>query len=541
MNERDRLQKLAEEHFRSLYERLPIQATLLGIHQYDRLLGDMSSESIAQLVADCKARLTELRRIDRYRLGIHDAVEYDLVQADIHNNLIWFEELADWQRDPNFYVDTPLYGLFALLVRDFAPAEERARSVLARLKALPGFLRLGTTNVLQAPRTFVEVAIETAEGGLQFFQETIPAFAEQVPTLRTELLEANEEAASALASHLDYLRSDLLPGASDAFAIGREMFEKKLRWEHMLGLSVEQLRALGQRVFTETERALREMADRIDPRKTWPELVEEARNDHPSADDLLGAFGRELARLRQFIADRGIVTIPSNEKLQLVDTPAFARSTIPYAAYMPPAPFEESQQGQFWVTPLDANGPPERRMAHLRENCHGTLPLTALHEAYPGHHLQLVRSNNVSSTIRKHISSNLFAEGWAFYCEQLMGEVGYYRDWRPRLFQLKDQLWRAARVLIDVDMQTGKMSFEQAVRLLVEQAHLTEGAALTEVRRYAMTPTQPMSYLAGKQQILNLRAEFSSLPMKDFHDGLLSSGTIPVELVRREMRVKLGR
>jgi len=535
MNERDSLSRLAEEHFQALYQRFPIQATMLGIHQYDHLLGDLSSDSISQLVSDSRQRLTTLHKLHRRHLDLPSQVEYDLLEADIQNNLIWLEETADWKRDPNFYVDMPLYGIFTLIVREFAPPLERARSVLARLQGLPDFLKLGMSNVAQPPRTFVEVAIETAEGGLHLFQDFVPAFAAQVPTLASDLEAASQAAASALSEYLDYLKMDLLPGAKDEFAVGRQTFEKKLHWEHMLDLSVDQLRDFGQRAFHDTERALRELAEKVDPRKTWPELVEEARNDHPRADQLFHAYEEELARLRHFVADHQLLTIPANEKLELVPTPAFSRSTIPYAAYMPPAPFEERQVGQFWVTPIDTTAAPERQVAQLKEHCYGTLPLIALHEAYPGHHLQLVFSNNVSSPLRKHISSSLFAEGWALYCEQLMGEAGYYRDWKPRLFQLKDQLWRAARVILDVELQTGRMTVDQAVHLLVNQVHLSEAAATTEVRRYAMTPTQPMSYLAGKQQILDLRAEFSSLPRKEFHDRLLSSGTIPLTLVRREM------
>jgi uncharacterized protein (DUF885 family) len=303
----------------------------------------------------------------------------------------------------------------------------------------------------------------------------------------------------------------------------------------MLDVSAEDLAATGRRLFEDTLAQLRELAADVAPGRDWPALVEEARADHPTAEGLLDAYRDELARLRAFVRERDLVSIPEGERLEVVETPPFERAVVPYAAYMPPAPFEPTQQGQFWVTPIDLQAPREQQLAQLREHCRGSFPITALHEGYPGHHLQLVRANGLSSYVRKHASSDLFAEGWAFYCEQLMGEHGYYRDWRLTLFQLKDQLWRSARVVIDAGLHTGMMGFDEAVTLLVEGAHLARAQAEGEVRRYCLTPTQPMTYAMGKEQILALREELADLPPRQFHDLLLSSGTIPFALVRQEI------
>jgi uncharacterized protein (DUF885 family) len=238
------------------------------------------------------------------------------------------------------------------------------------------------------------------------------------------------------------------------------------------------------------------------------------------------------------------VTIPPDEKLTILDTPVFERSIIPYAAYLPPGPFEDLQEGMFYVTPVDENASREQREEQLQGHNLAALPVTALHEAYPGHHLQLVRANENPSVIRKLHESSLFAEGWALYCEEMMYRQGFYSNDETRLYQLKDSLWRAARVVIDVSLHTGAMSFDQAVDFLVEQAMLERTNAIAEVKRYTMTPTQPMSYSVGKKEIMDIlrsaRQVKADIELKEFHDLLLSSGTIPPAAVKKEVLARVS-
>jgi len=247
-----------------------------------------------------------------------------------------------------------------------------------------------------------------------------------------------------------------------------------------------------------------------------------------------------MTRARDFVKKRDLVTIPKGESLSVMETPIFERNTIPYGAYMPPAPFEKKQQGFFWVTPVNEKLRPEQQEEQLQgHNSYGAV-LTALHEAYPGHHLQLVHSNKIKSRIRRQFGTSLFAEGWALYCEELMYDEGFYTKPETRLLQLKDQLWRACRVVIDVSLHTNRMSFNKAVDMLVNVAKLEPTNAIAEVKRYTFTPTQPMTYIMGKMEILKLRDDFKKLrgeafSLKKFHDQLLSYGTIPVQMVRERM------
>ena len=553
MSESSRLDRIAIDYFEATYQANPVLATSLGVHSYDDRLGDHSRAAIEAHTAATRGFLAQLRDVDATRLIGPEAVDFQLLESDMLNTILTAEGIADWRRNPTYYVDTALYSILPLVTRDFAPRAERIRSLTARLGAMAGLLDSGRENLDNPPKIHTETAIETAEAALAFLTETVPTFARVEDVEAGELVTAAARAARSLVDYTDFLRTDLLPRSFGEFAVGRDVFESKLRVEHMLDVTADEAGAIGRQVFGETRQALIRLAGELgedeenelsdsDVEPTWADLVTEHGQRHPTPAGLLEAYRAELVRLRAFVVERDLVTIPANEELSLVETPAFARSTTPFAAYLQPAPFETSQRGEFWVTPIDETASEADQEAQLAEHSYYGIPSTALHEAYPGHHLQLVQSNNVSTFIRRHMLSSLFCEGWALYCEQLLGEQGYVPlgaatdDPRVfRLFLLKDQLWRAARIMIDVGLHTGGMTPDQAVRILVDDVKLAPALARVEVSRYAATPTQPLSYTFGKLEILRLRTELADLPLREFHDKLLSHGTIPLRAVLHEL------
>lgn len=212
-----------------------------------------------------------------------------------------------------------------------------------------------------------------------------------------------------------------------------------------------------------------------------------------------------------------------------------------YAAYMPPGILEEKQEGLFLVTPVDVDMPPEAQEEKLKGHYWAKLPVVALHEGYPGHHLQLVWANQCGTLPRRMGSflSTLFVEGWAFYCEELMEELGYIAEPMQRLGRLSAQLWRAARIILDVSLHTKGMAVEEAVDFMVERVGLERSNALAEVRRYTGSPTQPQSYLMGKLALLELVEEFKAAnpgaAMKELHDTILACGSLPPRLMRQRL------
>ena len=386
-----------------------------------------------------------------------------------------------------------------------------------------------------------EVAIESAEQGLALFTMLIPALAGQVPELQAELNEASSKAAEALQDWVKFLKEQVSPQAQGNFAIGQDLFEELLREDHLLDYTAEELLQTGWKLFEETEEQMEQVARDIDPTKSAKEQMEEGKSDHPGADELMDVYQKEMAGVRQFVLDRDIATIPAGESLKIEPTPPFLCGVIPYAAYMPPGPLEEQQAGIFLVTPVDPNSPPEEQEEKLRGHNYAKLPVTALHEAYPGHHLQLAYANTVGSLPRKlgAFISTLFIEGWAFYCEELMEQLGYINQPRQRLGRLSDQLWRAARIILDVSLHTGKMTVEEGINFLIDRVGLEKSNAQAEVRRYTMSPTQPMSYLIGKLEILKLIEEYKKghpdVSLRELHDAILSCGSLPPRLLRERL------
>ena len=320
------------------------------------------------------------------------------------------------------------------------------------------------------------------------------------------------------------------------------MFDFLLEVQHGLPYTSQDLLKIGTDIIEGTTQQLEETASLIDRSKPWQQILEEMKDSHPQKDDLIITYVRAMEEALVFIGKRNLVTVPDDQFLEIIETPAFERTTVPYAAYISPAPFEEEQKGFFWVTPVDENKSRQEQEDQLKGHSTHNIPLVALHEAYPGHHLQLVLSNRLESIVRRQIQTNVFVEGWALYCEEMMHEQGFYSDPRGKLLQLKDQLWRGCRVVIDVKLHNKSMTFDEAVAMLVEIAKLERVNAIAEVKRYTYSPTQPMSYAIGKLQIMQLRSDYKKMMgddfnLKEFHDTLLGFGGIPIQFIRESMNL----
>lgn len=540
-----RLEELIRRYADAHFQQNPVRASVLGIRTYDGELGDFSRANLdnkARALKDLRREAVtamESERPAQVPLPLDLQIDAELLLNRIDLDLLDLEKVRTPNVMPSIYPDTCLYGVFILTARDFAPIGERIPLILSRLEKIPAFLETAKQNLENPPEIYTKVAMEVTRGGAEFMDETAAHIAATAPREAAKVADAASTAKSAFQNFLAYLENDLLPVSTGDFAIGEDLYNERLRIEHMLSKNAREIGTFGKRLVEGTKREMDELASRLRPGGGWREMIAETKKRHPEASEIKSAYKKEMDRARRFVEDNDLVTIPSGEILSIVDTPVFERSIIPYAAYLPPGPFEDRQEGLFYVTPVDPSAGPERREDQLRGHNFSSLAITALHEAYPGHHLQLVRSNRSASVIRKLTDSNLFAEGWALYCEEMMYRQGFYPNEETRLYQLKDCLWRAARVVIDVGLHTGEMSFEEGVDFLVDQAMVERTNAISEVKRYTIMPTQPMTYSVGKMEIMDLlgaaRRMNNGLELKEFHDLLLESGTIPPAAVRKEV------
>ncbi len=543
------LDRLIDEFLELLWQSSPSNATALGEHRHDGRLVECDPAAI-------DGRRTSMLRLrealKRLRAGAlldpDDDLDAEVMdrEADVYARLA--AEARVPFRDPNYYLDEILNGLYFLLQREFAPLEVRLASAVARLRGVPRLLAQAKANLsepVEIPDAWVASFLERAPAGTSFLVETGRRMTPQAGRQAADLGAALDAAARAMEDFERHVRASLVGQARGRFAVGRELFEFLVRRSHGLESAAPELAAWGGELARQTLLRLEAAARAIDPRGTWQDLIENWKADHPPAGELLGEYGRAIERARQFVRSARLATLPASDEFKLLATPPFHRAMSPFAAYVQPAPFERRSEGQLWVTPPDDDASPGEIDKALREHLRPGIEPTIVHEVYPGHHLQLTVASRLPSRVRRVCGTPVFVEGWAFYCEQLMAETGFYDDPRSRVLQLRDQVWRACRVVIDVGLQTGTMDVEAAAAMLVEAVRMQPKSARREVMRYVRTPTQPLSYAAGKEEIVRLREEVrrrrgAAFTLESFHDALLSYGSIPLSLVRDRLLAQAG-
>ena len=522
----------------------PTAATQMGDHRFDGKLGDFTPAGLEGQNREIKAALAGFGAMEAGALGPDARIDHTLVVQILKSFVRQYEQIGKHRRDPGGYLDEIMGGVFLLVMKDFAPIETRLASALSRMREAPRVLKEAEANLSagEVPPVWAEIALEQVAQAPGLFTALLPGIAAQAaPQLEADFKQVGARAAQATEAYGEFIRNRVLPEATGDFAVGREVFDEMLREDHMVDYDADGLVETGWRLFHETEDQLAGIARQIDPTKSVKEILEDAKADHPTAEGLLNAYRDAMQATRQFVIDHDVATVPAGETLRIIETPVYARPILPYAAYMPPGMFEKKQDGLFLVTPVEPGTPPDLAEQKLKGHNYAKLPVTALHEGYPGHHLQLVWSNRQRTVPRKMGSflSTLFIEGWAFYCEELMEQLGYIAQPAQRLGRLSDQLWRAARIIIDSSLHTRGMSVEEAVSFLVEKCRLEPANALAEVRRYTGSPTQPQSYLMGKLAILEIvreyRAAHPDLTMKQMHDAILGCGSLPPKLMRRAL------
>ncbi|MFQ5551579.1 MAG: DUF885 domain-containing protein, partial [Gemmatimonadales bacterium] len=278
------------------------------------------------------------------------------------------------------------------------------------------------------------------------------------------------------------------------------------------------------------------LAEEMDHSGHWAELVDSLRERHPVPDELLDTYRSQMERAREFVVDRDLASIP-DAPLEVIETPAFLKPLIPYAAYQPPGALSNDLTGTFYVTVPgpDVEQSVARRL--LRDHCLYEIPATALHEGYPGHHLHLALTKQSPSLVRRVVASPLTVEGWALYCEDMMAEQGFYSSVEERLFQKVQLLWRAVRIVVDVGLHTMGMTIDEAVDMLVDRAGLERANAESEVRRYCGAPAYQLCYAVGRRDIKALREAYrhaagGEMRLREFHDRIVSYGGLPLSLIR---------
>jgi uncharacterized protein (DUF885 family) len=530
----DRFYDLVEGRFRRIVRDHPDFATFVGIHTEDHRLASGERDAVLGEIAADRAHLAEIEALDPAGLSAEARFERDLEIHNVRRDIFDADVQRIWERRSTALdgVGDPLFALFA---RDFAPLDERLDAIASRLEATPAFLEASRSRaVVPQVRLWQTIEIETAGEIPTLFDEMVAA-GESVlgPVDLRRLRTAAERARAAVVDYRTWLEGTLADG-TDEWALGRERYDELVGLRAFDGLDADAILQIGYDQL-ELNRAGRVSAAReIDPSVDEPTVVGRIKSDHPATfAGALDAYREVMFRARQHLIDRQIVTVPDDERIEVIPTPEYIRNVIPFAAYFDPPKFDADPSGIYIVTPSVGDDPNA-----MREHNYSSISNTSIHEAYPGHHLQLSVAGKHPSLSRALTSAPEFVEGWGMYSEQMMREQGFDDAPNFRLNMYTDAIWRACRIILDVRMHRGEVGVDEAIRFMVEQTSFEEPNARAEVLRYTYTPTYQLSYLLGKVLLLQLRADESArlgkgFSLRRFHDTLLRNGSLPISFQRR--------
>lgn len=543
---------LADEYFDQAYFRYqPSSATLAGFNQFDRQLEPYSHDAIMQQVAALHRFEHRVAEFPAAGLDTWTAGDRQLVLNSIHSELLTAETIRPWERNPDFYSSGITEAAFNLMERKFAPPQDRLRSLIARERLMPAALEAAQKNLRDCPRIYTEIALEQLPGDIGFFERDVPAAFTDVKdaNLLASFRESNSAVVNALNAYAAWMKKDLLPHSNGDFRIGKDTFARKLLYDEMVTTPLDQLLQIGYADLHKNQAAFNALAHQIDPAKTPQQVLALLGDDHPSPDHLLDSFRDTFSGLIAFIRQRHIVTIPSDVRPTLEETPPFMRATT-QASMDTPGPFEtHSTTAYFNVTLPDPSWSAARTAGYMHGFNRGTIASTTIHETYPGHYIQFLVLPQAQSKVRKLLGASSNAEGWAHYCEQMMLDEGYGQPGTGaqtareaqfiRLGQLQDALLRNARFIVGIQMHTQNMTLEQAKDFFVKEGYQSREIAEVETKRGTADPTY-LYYTLGKLEILKLRADVekqqgAAFSLQHFHDSFLRQGFPPIAIVRRAL------
>jgi len=544
-----RFEAFAQKYVQELLDRQPETATRLGEHRNDARLNDYSAQGVERDLAAAKSGLAELARIDLKKLSAEDAVDYRILKNRLESQVYELQTLRDWQWNPlDYNVGRAIYQLIA---REFAPPEQRLRSVIGRLNAVPAVVAAAKANLKAPPRVHTETAIQQNKGTTNLVKEQLEPLVKQAPALEKEFRTAQSTALAALGDYQQWLEKELLPRSNGDFRLGNEKFRKKLRFALDSDLSKEEILRRAEADLKSTRSAMYQTAVQIWP-KLFPDtpvpmdqpvaikaVLDEAAKKHPTNESVISQATRTLAETTAFVKEKRFVTV-HDEPLEIVPTPEFQRG-VAVASCSPAGPLEKNKKTFYYISPTPDDWTPERVESFFREYNDSMLQELTIHEAMPGHYLQLAHANRfrAPTLVRAVVFSGTFVEGWATYAEQLMADAGYGGP-EVRMQQLKMRLRMILNAIIDQKIHTEGMSEQEAIARMKNDAFQEEGEAVGKWKRARLGSTQLSTYYVGNAEMNDIRAAWEKNhgkypDLRSLHDAMLSFGNAAPKYVRERL------
>ena len=545
---------VAEEYIKGYLAAHPLEGTALGLHEYDGKITDYSRLALDAELSRLRRFDDRLSKFDPSKLSPRQSVDLRILQTAVKKDLFEMQDMSVFERNPMVYARAADVNVY--IKRNFAPLEDRVRSLVAIESQIPNIVIAAKTNLnAVVPKPYVELAIQIARGSADFLKKDLVA---AVGNLKDEQLrgafhEANRKAANALNDYATWLERERLPKASLDFALGEEKFRRFLAQSELVDLPPQKILEIGLEQLKAEQTAFAEAAKKIDPNKSPIEVFKQIQSEHPTPQDLIPDVGKDLDKIRKYVLNRHLISIPSDVRAKVKETPQYLRATS-FASMDTPGPFEKrANEAYYYVTPTENDWPEKQKEEWLTAFNYYTSDVTSIHEAYPGHYVQFLHLNASSaSKVEKIFGSYAFIEGWAHYCEKMMIDEGYgtstnatpteddvKREAKYRMAQADEALLRLCRLCVSIKMHTQGMSIDEATKFCQENCYYEEKPARQEAVRGTYDPGY-LNYTLGKLQILKLRDDYKTqqgddFSLQKFHNELLSHGMPPIRLLREIM------
>jgi uncharacterized protein (DUF885 family) len=533
-----------DDYFDAYFARKPSEGTAAGLHQFDNQLENCSAEAAKKRIETVKAFQARLEKLRAGKLTESDDIDAEVLDGLMKAELLELEVVRNWVKNPMNYISVPPGAIDGLMKRTFAPPAARLQSVIARLKATPAVFEALRANMDNPPKEFTDLAIRMGEGSIGFYRNEVRDWAVQAAGKDAELLKAfdaaNEAVAKSLTETVAWMKSDLLPKSKGKFALGSDTFAKQLLYEELVDIPLDKLLAIGEAKLKSDQEAFRAVAKKINPNKTAAEVMKELSDDHPTDADLIPSARRTIEKIRKFLVDKKIVTIPSEVRPTIAETPPYARDGG-FASMDTPGAYEtKATEAFYYITPTEKNWTAKQKEEHLRLFNGPVMQIVTIHEAFPGHYIQFLYAKDYPTKTRKLTYCGTNVEGWAHYCEQMTVEEGYGDgDPKIQLAQLSEALLRECRFVVGIKLHMQGMTVEEGAKFFEKEGYQEPSTAYEEARRGAYNPTY-LYYTLGKLMIYKLREDYRKAKGKDFkletfHNDFVRQGGIPIKLIRRIM------
>ncbi len=510
---------VAEEYIKTYLAAHPLEGTALGLHEYDGKISDYSRLALDAELSRLRRFDDRLAKFDPAKLGARQSIDLRILQAAVKMDLFEMQDMSVFERNPMVYARAADVNVY--IKRNFAPLEDRVRSLVAIESQIPNILIAARTNLNDVlPKPYVELAIQVAKGSADFLKKDLVSAVSGLKDeqLHTAFLNANRKAANALNDYAAWLEREKLPKASLDFALGEEKFRRFLAQTELVDLPPQKVLEIGMAQLKAEQDAFAEAAKKIDPNKPPIEVFKQIQSEHPTPDKLIPDVAKNLDKIRKYVTSHHLVSIPSEIRARVKETPQYLRAT-----------------------------------SFASMDNYYTSDITSIHEAYPGHYVQFLHLNaSPASKVEKIFGSYAFNEGWAHYCEKMMLDEGNGSPTSPtpseedakraakyRMAQAAEALRRLCRLCASIKMHTQNMSLDEATKFFRDNCYYEEKPARQEAIRGTFDPGY-LNYTLGKLQILKLRDDYKTqegddFSLQKFHNELLNHGMPPIRLLREIM------